>query len=229
MWARRGFGHPARIAAVSEDIRKAASVIAVRDAEEGPEVLVLERSSGSRFLPGYVVFPGGAVDADDERLAQAWFGSAAEAARAAAVRELAEEAGLALTATGLEVADPGDPMAAAAASPPARDQLTEVAHWVAPEEVPVRYDARYYAVASPPGLDPVPDGHEAVNAWWVAPYALLGEWEAGARKLYWPTYFTVRALVASNSADELRARRIETREPDDADLDRLPRSVFWQD
>ncbi len=138
-------------------------MIAVRDADDGPEVLVLERSSGSRFLPGYVVFPGGAVDAGDEGLAQAWFGSAAEAARAAAVRELAEEAGLALTATGLALADPGDPMAALAASPPNRDQLAEVAHWVAPEEVPVRFDARYYAVASPLGLDPVPDGQEAVQ------------------------------------------------------------------
>ena len=214
---------------MSEDIRKAASVIAVRDAEDGPEVLVLERSSGSRFLPGYVVFPGGAVDADDERLATVWFGSAAEAARAAAVRELAEAAGLAPTSTGLQVADPGDPIAAATASPPTLDQLAEVAHWVAPEEVPVRFDARYYAVASPPGLDPVPDGHEAVHAWWAAPRALLGEWEAGARKLYWPTYFTVRALAASDTAEELRDRRIETREPDDDELDRLPRSVFWQD
>src|SRR4029077_6365111 len=147
----------------------------------------------------------------------------------AAVRELAEEAGLALTAKGLALADPGDPMGAATASPPARDQLAEVAHWVAPEEVPVRFDARYYAVASPPGLDPVPDGHEAAHAWWVAPRALLGEWERGARKLYWPTYFTMRALATSGTAAELRALRVETREPGPDDLDRLPRSVFWQD
>ena len=45
---------------MSGDIRKAASVIAVRDAADGPEVLVVERSAASRFLPGYVVFPGGA-------------------------------------------------------------------------------------------------------------------------------------------------------------------------
>ena len=34
-----------------------------RGAGDGPEVLVLERSAASRFLPSYVVFPGGAVDA----------------------------------------------------------------------------------------------------------------------------------------------------------------------
>jgi len=61
---------------VSESIRKAAAVIAVRDGAGGPEVLVLERSAGSRFLPGYVAFPGGATDAEDAAHAERWFGSA---------------------------------------------------------------------------------------------------------------------------------------------------------
>ena len=59
---------------------------------------MLERSAASRFLAGYVVFPGGAVDGGDAVIAERWFGDAAEAARAAGVRELVEEAGLALTA-----------------------------------------------------------------------------------------------------------------------------------
>ena len=60
---------------MSEQIRHAASVVAVREgADAEPEVLVLERGAASRFLPGYVVFPGGAVDDDDAALAARWFG-----------------------------------------------------------------------------------------------------------------------------------------------------------
>lgn len=214
---------------MSEAIREAASVIAVRESADGPQVLVVERSAASRFLPGYVVFPGGAVDPADERLAVGWFGSAGEAARAAAVRELAEEAGLVLTATGLEAADPASPLAPADAAPPTLDLLHEVAHWVAPEDVPVRFDARYFAVAASPGLEPIHDGHEAADAWWTSPAELLAGWEAGRRKLYWPTWITVRALADCGSVRDLLALRIDTREPDDDEVDRLPRSVFWQD
>jgi 8-oxo-dGTP pyrophosphatase MutT (NUDIX family) len=214
---------------VNRDIRKAASVIAVRDGADGPEVLVVERSSASRFLPGYVVFPGGAIDAEDEQLASSWFGSGAEAARAGAVRELAEEAGLGLTAAGLVPVSGDAPLSVVTSAPPAASQLHELAHWVAPESVPVRFDARYYGVAAPPGLAPVADGHEAADAWWASPRALLEGWEAGRRKLYWPTYLTLNHLAVCASAADLLALRITTREADDDELARLPRSVFWQE
>src|SRR5436853_6709649 len=84
-----------------QEPRPAATVIAARDTGDGVEVLVLKRSSESRFLPGYVVFPGGAVDPGDADLAVRWFGDAEEATRACAIRELAEETGLALTSDGL--------------------------------------------------------------------------------------------------------------------------------
>ena len=214
---------------MSGDIRKAASVIAVRDAADGPEVLVVERSAASRFLPGYVVFPGGAVDAEDAQLATVWFSSGEEAARAGAVRELAEEAGLVLTADGLVPADGDAPLSRAMASPPSLTQLHELAHWVAPESVPVRFDARYYGVAASPGLAPVADGREAADAWWASPRELLDGWEAGERKLYWPTYFTMNHLATCASAAALLALHITTREAGDDEVDRLPRSVFWQD
>jgi 8-oxo-dGTP pyrophosphatase MutT (NUDIX family) len=213
---------------VSEVIRKAATVIAVRDADGGPEVLVLERSAGSRFLPGYVAFPGGATDEDDAAHAVRWFGSPEEAPRACAVRELLEEVGLALTGDGLRAAAAAH-MDDIEASPPAADQLREIAHWVAPVDVPVRFDARYFAVEAPSGVEPEADGHEAARAWWVSPSALLEEWAAEHRKLYWPTYFTVRALAGCASAEDLLALRISTREPDEDEVDRLPRPTFWQD
>jgi 8-oxo-dGTP pyrophosphatase MutT (NUDIX family) len=64
--------------------RVAASVIVLRDADAGPEVLLVQRNPASRFMGGAWVFPGGAVHEDD--------GDAA----GTGVRELEEEAGLAI-------------------------------------------------------------------------------------------------------------------------------------
>ncbi len=204
-------------------------MIAVRDASASPEVLVLERSDDSRFLAGYVVFPGGAVDAQDADLAAAWFGARDEDARVAAVRELAEETGIVLTSRGLAPASREDPLSAARADPPAASQLTEIAHWVAPPDVPVRFDARYYAVRAPGGLEPVPDGREATRAWWASPADVLEACESGSTRLYWPTWLTVRELAGCDRVDRILSLRVDTREPDDDELARLPRSVFWDD
>lgn len=218
---------------MGEQIRHAASVIAVREGADGhggdPEVLVVERGTASRFLPGYVVFPGGAVDADDAELANRWFGDASEAARAAAIRELVEEVGLALTRDGLVDAGTPDSLDPVHATPPSTEQLHELARWVAPDEVPVRFDARYFAVISPRDLEPAPDGAEAAHAWWASPRSLLAEWQVGARTLYWPTYATMLELAACESASAIAALTFETREPTDEEVVRLPRSVFWED
>ena len=68
----------------------AATVVPLRDGEDGLEVLLLRRNSRGEF-GGMWVFPGGKVDAGDE-------GPDGEvaAARRAAVREAQEEAGLVL-------------------------------------------------------------------------------------------------------------------------------------
>ena len=213
---------------MGDAIRKAASIIAVRQGAGEPEVLVIERTRSARFLPGYVAFPGGAVDADDGLLAERWFGDGAEAARACAIRELIEEVRLRPTVDGLGPAEP-DAFDRVERTGPLADRLPRIARWIAPPHVPVRFDAEYFAIASPPGLDPVADGGEAAAAWWVSPRRLLAEWEDGSRRLYWPTYFTVRALAACADARALLDLRFETREPDEEELARLPRSVFWQD
>jgi 8-oxo-dGTP pyrophosphatase MutT (NUDIX family) len=62
--------------------RVAASVIVLRDADAGPEVLLVQRNPDARFMGGAWVFPGGAVhDGDGEPAGTG-------------VRELEEEAGL---------------------------------------------------------------------------------------------------------------------------------------
>ena len=192
-------------------IRHAASLIAGRTGVGGGlEVLVVERGAASRFLPGYVAFPGGAVDDGDAAAAARWFGDHREASRAAAVRELAEE-------TALELAP--DTVAA----------MPQICHWVAPPEVPVRFDARYFAADLAGGHEPVPDGGETAAAWWVAPAALMAEWEAGARRLYWPTWYTMTHVVTCRSVADLLALQFETRDPTSEEERDLPRSVMEQD
>ena len=211
---------------MDEEIRRAASAIVGRDGSKGLEVLVLERGASSRFLPGYVAFPGGSTDREDREHAERWFGTAEESRRACAIRELVEEVSLALTADGL---GPGDALSAVDAAPPSTSQLRDIAHWVAPPEVPVRFDARYFAVRAPVGIEPVPDGSETAAAWWISPRDLIEDWREQRRLLFWPTYVTIEALATCESVADLFALRIDTREPDDDEIERLPRSIFWQD
>jgi len=63
--------------------RQAATVILLRGGSERLEVLLVRRNPASRFMGGAWVFPGGAVDADEDH-------------RVAGIRELREEAGVEL-------------------------------------------------------------------------------------------------------------------------------------
>ena len=214
---------------VADELRLAASVIAGRDGPDGLQLLVIERSRSSRFLPGYVAFPGGATGPGDAELATEWFGTADESSRACAIRELAEETSLTLTQDGLGPIGGWDPLSPVNMAPPSPDQLLEIAHWIAPEDVPVRFDARFYATEAIDGLEPTPDGTEATAAWWASASELLADHEAERRKIYWPTYFTLTNLAACGSVAELLAVRFETREPTDDEVAALPRATFWQD
>jgi 8-oxo-dGTP pyrophosphatase MutT (NUDIX family) len=205
-------------------IRRAASAVCVRPASGGFEVLVVQRSAASRFLPGYVAFPGGAVDADDDARAERWFGDAVHAPRAAAVRELVEEVGLTLTADGLTAAADLVPTDA---SPPLADQISPLCHWVAPPEVPVRFDARYFTIEGN-GVEPRADGGEIARTWWVDPRALLAEWERGEHKLYWPTWYTVTQLAACTTADAAMALSFVSRDPTQNEEDTMPVHVMEQ-
>jgi len=205
-------------------IREASAAICVRDGGSGePEVLVVQRSAASRFLPGYISFPGGAIEPDDRDLARRWFGDASEGQRAAAIRELLEEVGLALTSSRLRSASE---LEAIDADPPGVGAVAEVCRWVAPPEVSVRFDARYFAIHAPAGVEPVADGREVDRAWWTSPRELLTGWTDGEHKLYWPTWFTVRRLAACASEAEVMGLRFETREPTEEEQTTMPRHVM---
>jgi len=91
------------------EIRPAATLVLTRDSDHGLEVLLLQRTWDAVFLPGYHVFPGGAVDngdvscrdrmtgADDQAISQTMsLDEGGADYMIAAVRECFEEAGILL-------------------------------------------------------------------------------------------------------------------------------------
>lgn len=187
------------------EIRSAATVVAARPGLKGPEVLVLRPAPDSELLSGYVdtddesvseyvMFPGGLIEPGDEDLAARWFGTPEEAARACAVRKLAAEARLVLTGEGLREAQPDHPLTAVDAAPPRPEQLVQIWRWITPVRIPVRFDARFFAVEAPGGLEPKADGREGTCVWWARPVDVLNDWLASRCRLFWPTMKIMYAL-----------------------------------
>jgi 8-oxo-dGTP pyrophosphatase MutT (NUDIX family) len=151
-------------------------------------VLLVQRNPEARFMPGVWVFPGGAVD-EGER-APAVSGDAGSpndeerAHRAAAIRELEEEAGIAL---------------------PADADLRPWSRWITPEVVPVRFDTHFFVALAPAHSPPEPDGAEVDDAGWFNPRRALETHAAGELKLVFPTIRTLETLVPYSSADEVLA------------------------
>ncbi len=165
--------------------RQAATVILLRGGDEQLEVLLVKRTPQARFMGGVWVFPGGAVE-QHESTAQ-HEGTADEddddaAHRRAAVRELHEEAGIAL------------------ASPA---ELVKFSRWITPAEVRVRFDTHFFLAPLPPGQEPRVDGEECVDLGWFSPAGAL---QAHAREeiaLVFPTIKHLEQLSEFTSATEL--------------------------
>jgi 8-oxo-dGTP pyrophosphatase MutT (NUDIX family) len=172
--------------------RPAATVILLRrggkHAERGLEILLVQRNPEARFMPGVWVFPGGAVDADD--------GDGEAAHRAAAVRELSEEAGIEI---------------------PAED-LVAYSRWITPKVVPIRFDTRFYLALAPAHSPPEPDGSETVDAGWFEPRDALERHQAGELPLVFPTIKHLESLVGFANAEEAleaaRRREVKAVEPE---------------
>ena len=98
----------------------------------------------------------------------------------------------------------------------ATDRVAYWAHWITPEERPIRYDTRFFVAAEPPGQIPEPDGHEMVAARWIAPDAALDRHHSRELALPVPTqrilaglaeHPDVRALLAAARGREIRPVR----------------------
>lgn len=165
--------------------RVAATVILLRDAADGLEVLLARRNPQARFMGGAWVFPGGAVSPQD--------GEGETALRAAGLRELQEEAGIALGS---------------------RDELVAFSRWITPAEVKIRYDTWFFLAAMPAGQEARVDGAEVVDARWLSPPAALAASRRDEILLVFPTIKHLEQLSIFRSVDELITHaRVQTVEP----------------
>jgi len=141
---------------------------------------MLRRDTRLAFAGGMWVFPGGRVDAADA------LGATGEldAARRAAVREAAEEAGLVL----------------------APDDLVPLSHWMPPPQTPKRFATWFFLAPCPPGARIEIDDGEIRDHAWVRPPAALAARDEGRFELTPPTWVTLHWLAART--DVADARRV---------------------
>jgi 8-oxo-dGTP pyrophosphatase MutT (NUDIX family) len=160
-----------------------ATVVLLREAAAGFEMLLLQRAAKLAFHGGAWVFPGGRIDAQDYREARDDLDTAA---RCAAVRETHEEAGLAIDSGG----------------------LIEFARWTTPDGMPRRFVTWYFAAAADGEVQV--DGGEIKDHRWLRPAQALAEREVGALELPPPTFVTTTLLEgfpdAAAALDGLAAR-----------------------
>lgn len=153
------------------DAIPAATVIVLRDGPTGLEALLLRRDRNLSFAGGNWVFPGGRIDPEDHA------GDVSDlesAARVAAVREAAEEAGLALD--------------------PAR--LQRWSHWTPPPESPKRFSTAFFVAGVTDGdaLVTIDDG-EIREHRWAGPAEMLALRDVGEVNLTPPTAITLHQLI----------------------------------
>ena len=159
----------------------AATVILVRDANQGLEVLLLRKSTKLSFAKGAWVFPGGRIDQadylDDLDDIEA-------AARRGAVRETMEEAQLSVD----------------------ENQLLYFSHWTTPSAFPKRY-ATWFFIAEVSGDigDVVVDGGEIVAHRWYDPAEALAEHQAKQIDMMPPTFVTLTELASCQTVTEALA------------------------
>ncbi len=130
----------------------------MRGGDHGLELLLVRRTTAARFMAGHWVFPGGAVDPED--------GEGQPGLRAAAVRELAEEAGVVLEQEA---------------------ELVPFARWITPEQSPIRFDTWFYLASAPADAEPRGRrGGDRRAVRWLTPAQALAEHAAGQFELAFP-------------------------------------------
>jgi 8-oxo-dGTP pyrophosphatase MutT (NUDIX family) len=249
-------------AAGASRARPAASVILARPSEGGFEVFMLRRSSRSSFVPDAYVFPGGTLDAGEDSDAARLRTLGLDATRLlsefratvppelpadaavvdealasglmiAALRELFEEAGVALakSATGEPLgADSHERLAAARARLRSGDlgfaemlaehdwfadttALSYFSHWITPPTEPRRYDTHFF-LAVAPDQTALADADETHDGIWITPNDALRRYRDGSFRLVYPTIKHLERIAPFESVEALeefaRTKRVLT-------------------
>jgi 8-oxo-dGTP pyrophosphatase MutT (NUDIX family) len=228
--------------------RNASTVVLLRpDDSGGFEVLLTRRPEQMRFLGGFYVFPGGTVHRDDysSRTLARCLELTGEQARAilgghhepevalghwvAVLRELFEEVGILLCATGSgEDIDLSDEVVknrielkrqamvnkqidfgAFLESENLYCDLSRAVyfdHWVTPEIYSMRFDTRFYAASLPANQTPLARSEEVTHSLWIRPEEALARTHRRDFPILPPTTTVLNDLARFGSWERLRAR-----------------------
>ncbi len=196
------------------ELRKAATILLLRDGAEGLEVFMVERHHRIDFASSALVFPGGKVDEHDEssKLKKLTHSGAADddlfAYRIASLREAFEETGILLAKRQGEDSFLSGTSAFSLWDYRKRIEEREIlfgdfleshrleadissvvryAHWITPAMMPKRFDTQFFIAAAPEGQAGLHDGREMVDSIWIRPKDALADGEAGKRQVIFPT------------------------------------------
>ena len=206
-------------------LREAATVLLLRDGENGLEVLMTRRSMTASFAAGAYVFPGGGIDDFDKKQAnvsvissfRATQSIVARAQALAAIRESFEELGilLAVDAHGawasqasidaMDRAAPFYPQLAERGLTAAAEQVYLLAHWMTDRDLPRRFDVPFLVARMPDGQHPVADDKEQFEPLWIHPADALARHAADDFFIIFPTIRTLQRLGKYATVDAVLA------------------------
>ena len=163
----------------------AATILLVRDGEDGLEILLLKRNANAKNMAEVWMFPGGKIDEEDAG------SSELERAARGGLRELCEEADVSLDL----------------------DSLTTFSHWLTPAGQKRRFATWFFIAALPAEAAVKVDGEEMVEAAWMSPRDAVNEHRAGRLRLPPPTVVSLLDVSGSDSAREAIQRANKRQAP----------------
>jgi 8-oxo-dGTP pyrophosphatase MutT (NUDIX family) len=198
----------------------AATLILMKPQPDGPpQLLMMERAQSMAFAAGALVFPGGRIDPEDERIGAEQGGDASHAAaRVAAIRETIEETGIGPAL---------DPLPAPAILPELRHgleagrsfanllagfglrldlgALTPFARWCPTFKEARRFDTLFFLAEAPDGAaPPTAAAAEATRTMWLTAAEVLDEANSGRARIIFPTRRNLERLAQFRSIEEAR-------------------------
>lgn len=162
----------------SPPIQLAATVVPMRPSSAAPEILLLQRAANLAFFAGAWVFPGGRIDPED--------GDPSDliaCGKQAALRELAEEAGIRVETS----------------------SLTLISRWLTPPGQARRFDTLHFIAQALPDQQVTIQASEVAGYRWISAGEALRLHARGELELPPPTYVTLIALEPMRTIEQARA------------------------
>ncbi len=211
-------------------LRHAATVLLLRDAPQGIEMLMTRRSMTASFAPGAYVFPGGGIDAADglshgQSTRRSTQSDLQLTQAIAAIRESFEELGVLLArhadgshATTADIAalDRKAPFAAQCCErglTMVGGEVFTLAHWITDRDLPRRFDVPFLVARMPEGQTPVADESEQFEPLWVRPADALARHADGQFFIIFPTIRTLDRLQRFATVEAVLQACAATEEP----------------